>query len=128
MPNHPNPHVKPDAHTHLPVVQNHLHRHNLDEANYNYSLSVDQQLDGPMGARTRYRQTIDKYPNFCDTDQVLFKLANTYLIEEETDQEGLYFQQIVSDFPSSDFVAKSIVQLGIIGATVPEPKPERKEI
>jgi outer membrane assembly lipoprotein YfiO len=128
MANYPNSFLRPDAQTRLSEVQNNLGIHNLDVANYYYALSVDQKKGGLKGAQSRYREIIDKYPNFCDTDQVLFKLANTYLIEEETDQAARYFQQIVSDYPNSDFVAKAKEQLGVIGATVPEPKPERKDV
>ena len=128
MQNYPNSFLRNDAQTRLNEVQNNLGMHNMDVANYYYSLSVDQKKGGLKGAQSRYREIIDKYPNFCDSDQVLFKLANTYLIEEETDQAARYFQQIVSDFPNGDYAAKAKEQLGIIGATVPEPKPERKEI
>jgi outer membrane assembly lipoprotein YfiO len=128
MANYPNSFLKPDAQTRLSEVQNNLGMHSMDVANYYYSLSVQQKKGGLKGAQSRYREVIDKYPNFCATDQVLFKLANTYLIEEETDQAARYFQQIVSDFPNSEFVEKAKEQLGIIGATVPEAKPERKEI
>ncbi len=61
-------------------------------------------------------------------DEVLFKLANTYLIEEETDQAARYFQKIVSDYPNSDYVAKSKEQLELIGATIPPPNPDRMSV
>jgi outer membrane assembly lipoprotein YfiO len=128
MANYPNSFLRPEAQTRLSEVQNNLGMHNLDVANYYYSLSVNQKKGGLKGAQSRYREVIDKYPNFCNTDEVLFKLANTYLIEEETDQAARYFQQIVSDYPNSDYVEKAKEQLGIIGATVPEVKPERKEV
>ena len=46
---------------------------------------------------------------------------------EETDQAARYFQQIVRDYPNSEYVEKSKEQLGLIGATVPEPNPERRK-
>ena len=128
MQNYPNSFLRPDAQQRLNEVQNNLGMHNLDVANYYYTLSIDQKKGGLKGAQSRYREVIDKYPNFCNTDEVYFKLANTYLIEEETDQAARYFQQIVSDYPNSEYVDKAKEQLGIIGATVPEPKPERKEV
>ena len=54
-----------------------------------------------------------------------FKLRN---VEEETDQAARYFQRIVSDFPNSEWVDKSKEQLGIIGATVPQPNPDRIKV
>ena len=61
-------------------------------------------------------------------DEVLYKLAVTYLLEEETDQAARYFQRIVSDYPNSEYVDKSKEQLGLIGATIPPPNPERANV
>jgi hypothetical protein len=61
-------------------------------------------------------------------DEALYRLAVTYLVEEETDQAAKYFQQLVRDFPNSDYFEKSKEQLQIIGATVPEPNPEKMKV
>ena len=61
-------------------------------------------------------------------DEALYKLAVTYLIEEETDQAARYFQQIIRDYPNSDYVDESKKQLELIGATIPEPNPERMKV
>ncbi len=55
-------------------------------------------------------------------------MRTTYLLEEETDQAARYFQQIVRDFPNSEWVAKSKEQLQVIGAEIPEPNPERTKV
>ncbi len=125
---YPNSILKADVEKRLAQVQDNLGLHNLSIANFYYIQSVDQKKGGLKGAQSRYREIVDKYPNFAFQDEVLFKLANTYLIEEETDQAARYFQRIVRDFPNSDYVAKSIEQLKLIGATVPEPSPERKNV
>src|SRR5205085_4249515 len=70
----------------------------------------------------------DKYPDFSFADEVLFKLAITYLVEEETDQAARYFQQIVREFPNSQYVNKATEQLKLLGVTVPEPNPERMKV
>ncbi|HEV7699598.1 MAG TPA: outer membrane protein assembly factor BamD [Pyrinomonadaceae bacterium] len=119
---YPNSFLKPDAELRLKEVQNNLGQHNLGVANYYYTLSVNQKKGGLKGAQSRYREIIDKYPNFCGSDEVLFKLANTYLVEEETDQAARYFQKLVSDYPNSDYSQKSREQLELIGASVPEVK------
>jgi outer membrane protein assembly factor BamD len=128
MAQYPNSFLKPAAQERLRQVQDNLGLHNLGIANYYYTLSVAQKKGGLKGAQSRYREIIDKYPNFCFQDEVLFKLANTYLIEEETDQAARYFQRIVSDYPNSDYVAKSTEQLKLIGATVPSPNPDRMNV
>ncbi len=124
----PDSFLKGEAETRLKQVQDNLGLHNLLIANYYYNLSVDQKKGGLKGSQSRYREIIDKYPNFGFMDEVLFKLANTYLVEEETDQAARYFQTIVSDYPNSDYVDKAKTQLELIGATIPEPNPDRMKV
>lgn len=120
--------LRKEADQRLLQVQDNLGLHNLLIANYYYTQSVDQKKGGLKGAQSRYREILDKYPNFSFQDEALFKLANTYLVEEETDQAARYFQRIVRDFPNSDYVAKSKEQLELIGASIPEPNPERMKV
>ncbi len=117
--------IKGDAAQRLREVQDNLGMHNLLIANYYYTLSVDQKKGGLKGSQSRFREIIDKYPNFNHMDEVLYKLAVTYLIEEETDQAARYFQRVVSEYPNSDYVARSKEQLQLIGASIPDPDPAR---
>lgn len=126
--NYPNSPLRPLVDLRLTEVQDNLGLHNLIIANYYYKMSVDQRKGGLKGAQSRYREVIDKYPNFSYMDEVLYKLAVTYLVEEETDQAARYFQQIVRDYPNSEWVEKSKEQLNLIGATIPEPNPERMKV
>lgn len=125
---YPNSILKTDAEQRLKQVQDNLGLHNLYIANYYYKLSIDQKKGGLKGAQSRYREILDKYPNFGFMDEALFKLAVTYLEEEETDEAARYFQRIVRDYPNSDYIEKSKEQLQLIGASVPEANPERKNI
>jgi len=120
--------LRGEAEQRLNQVQDNLGLHNLLIANYYYTQSVDQKKGGLKGAQSRYRELLDKYPNFSFQDEALYKLANTYLVEEETDQAARYFQRIVRDFPNSEWVEKSKEQLELIGASVPEPNPERMKV
>jgi outer membrane protein assembly factor BamD len=120
--------LKKDAEERLSQVQDNLGLHHLYIANYYYNLSVDQQKGGLKGAQSRYREILDKYPNFCFMDEALYRLAVTYQLEEETDQAARYFQKIVSDYPNSAYLDKAKEQLGLIGATVPAVNPERTNI
>ncbi len=122
------PVLRKEAEERLGEVQDNLGLHNLYVANYYYKLSVDQKKGGLKGAQSRYREILDKYPNFSFMDEALFKLAVTYQVEEETDQAAKYFGQIVRDYPNSDYVEKSKEQLQLIGATVPAPNPERTKV
>ena len=125
---YPNSILRPAAETRLNEFQDNLGLHNLLIANYYYTLSVDQKKGGLKGSQSRYREIVDKYPNFKFMDEVLFKMAVTYQIEEETDQAARYFQQIVSDYPNSEYVSKAKEQLELIGATIPAANPERAAI
>jgi outer membrane protein assembly factor BamD len=120
--------LKPLVDQRLEEVQDNLGLHNLYIANYYYKQSVDYKKGGLKGAQSRYREILQKYPNFSFMDEALYKLAITYMIEEETDQAARYFQQIVSDYPNSDYVEKSIEQLNLLGAKIPEPKPDRLKV
>jgi outer membrane protein assembly factor BamD len=126
--NYPSSPLRPLVDMRLKEVQDNLGLHNLYIGNYYYTLSVDQKKGGLKGAQSRYREILEKYPSFSFMDEALYKLAVTYLLEEETDQAARYFQQIVSDYPNSGYVEKSKEQLGIIGAKIPEPKADRNTV
>lgn len=125
---YPNSILKKDAEERLKQVQDNLGLHNLYIANYYYTQSVSLKKGGLKGAQSRYREILDKYPNFGFMDEALYKLAVTYLEEEETDQAARYFQQIVSDYPNSDYIEKSKEQLQLIGASIPATNSERANI
>lgn len=124
----PDSYLAGEAKERLRQVQDNLGLHNLLIANHYYKLSVDQKKGGLKGAQSRYREIIEKYENFSYMDEVLYKLAVTYLIEEETDQAARYFQRIVADHPNSEYVDKSKEQLELIGATVPAANPDRMKV
>lgn len=128
MQQYPNSILRPEAEKRLNEVQDNLGLHNLLIANYYYTQSVGQGKGGLKGAQSRYREILDKYPNFSFQDEALFKLANTYLVEEETDQAARYFQRIIREYPNSEWVEKSKEQLQLIGAEVPAADPERAKV
>ena len=128
MQQYPNSILKAEAQKRLDEVQNNLGLHNLYIANYYYTQSVGQGKSGLKGAQSRYMEILEKYPNFGYMDEALYKLAVTYMTEEETDQAARYFQKIISDYPNSEYVEKAKEQLNLIGASIPEPNPERKSV
>ncbi len=125
---YPNSLLRQEAVSRLKEVQDNLGLHNLIIANYYYKQSVDYKKGGLKGAQSRYNEILEKYPDFSFMDEALYKLAVTYLIEEETDQAARFFQKIVSDYPNSEWVKKSKEQLELIGASIPEPNPERMNV
>ncbi len=125
---YPNSILKNDAQKRLAEVQDNLGLHNLLIANFYYTLAVDQKKAGLKGAQSRFREIIDKYPDFKFMDEVLFRLGVTYQLEEETDQAARYFQRLMADYPNSEYSKKSKEQLELIGASVPSPNPGREKV
>jgi outer membrane protein assembly factor BamD len=120
--------LKEDAQLRLDEVRDNLGMHDLIVGNYYYQKSVKFEKGGLKGAQRRFRDILENYPNFSFMDEVLYKLAVTYQIEEETDQSAKYFQQIVSDYPNSEYVKDAKKQLELMGAKIPEPKSERMKV
>ncbi len=119
--------LRSESEKRLNEVQDNLGLHTLNIANYYYKLSVDQKKSGLKGAQSRLREILEKYPNFTYLDEALFKLAVTYQIEEETDESAKLFQRLVRDYPYSDYLEKAKEQLQLMGASIPETNPNRKE-
>lgn len=112
----------------LVEVQDNLGLHNLWIANFYYRRAIDQKKAGLKGAQSRYREILDKYPNFSFMDEVLFKIAVTYQTEEETDEAAKYFSRLVRDFPNSDYLEKAKEQLNLIGVKIPESDKSRMNV
>ncbi len=125
---YPNSSLRPLVEERLGEVQDNLGLHNLYVGNFYYKLSVKQEKGGLKGAQSRYLEILEKYPNFSFMDEALYKLAVTYLLEEETDQAARYFQDIVRDYPNSDHAKEAKEQLELIGAKIPEPNPEKLKV
>ena len=102
--------------------------HNLQIGNFYYKVKYETKKGGLKGAQSRYKEIVEKYPNFSYMDEVLFRLATTYQQEEEPDEAAKYYQQIIRDHPNSEFGEKARDQLSIIGALIPEPDPSRKSV
>jgi outer membrane protein assembly factor BamD len=114
---------------HLRETQENLAMHNLGVARFYYEARYNKgRGTGLKGAQSRLKEIIDKYPNFSLRDEVLFRLGTTYQLEEEPDEAAKYYQDLVRNFPNSDYLEKAREQLSIIGAAIPEPDPARKNV
>lgn len=120
--------LRPEVEARLREVQENLAMHNLQVGNFYLEARYRPGKGGLKGAQSRYKEIVEKYPNFSYMDEVLFKLANTYREEEEPDEAAKYYQQLLRDFPNSDFSEKAREQLAVIGAPVPEADPARKNV
>jgi tetratricopeptide (TPR) repeat protein len=127
MQQYPNSPLRSEFQRRLEEVQENLATHDLGVGNFYYNRYKNRN-GGLKGAQSRYREIVQKYPYFSRLDEVLFKLADTYIQEEEPDEAVKYLQRIVRDYPNCDFAQQAKEQLNVIGGAVPEPNPERKSV
>lgn len=121
----PQTNLRPEVEQRLREVQDNLALHNLQIANFYFDRYTQGKASNPKGAQSRLREIVEKYPNFSRMDEVLYKLAVTYVQEEEPDEAAKFFQQLVRNYPNSEYVEKAREQLEAIGAAVPAPDPTR---
>jgi outer membrane protein assembly factor BamD len=120
--------LRPYVQERLNEVQENLAMHNLQIGNFYYKVKYETKKGGLKGAQSRFKEIVEKYPNFSYMDEVLFRLATTYQQEEEPDEAAKYYQQLLREHPNSEFGDKARDQLNIIGAPIPEPDPARKNV
>lgn len=125
---YPQTSLRPIVEDHLREAQESLAMHGYQIGNFYLEARYKGHKGGLKGAQSRFKEVIDKYPNFSLRDEVLFKLGYTYQQEEEPDEAAKYYQDMLRNFPNSDYAEKAKEQLSIIGAPIPEPDPARKNI
>ncbi len=112
----------------LRETQEILAMHSYGIGNFYLDARYKGHKGGLKGAQSRYKEVIDKYPNFSLRDGVLFRLAFTYQQEEEPDEAARYYQDLLRNFPNSDYAEKAKEQLSIIGIEIPAADPSRKNV
>ena len=125
---YPQTKLRPEVMERLREVQDNLAMHNLQIARFYYESRYRVKKGGLKGSQDRLKEIVEKYPSFCLLDEVLFRLATTFQEEEEPDEAAKYYQQLVRDYPNSEFVEKAKEQLNVIGAAIPEPDPIKKNL
>jgi outer membrane protein assembly factor BamD len=125
---YPQTNLRPIVEGHLRDAQENLALHGYQIGNFYLDARYKGHKGGLKGAQSRYKEVLEKYPNFSLRDAVLFKVAFTYQQEEEPDEAAKYYQELLRNFPNSDFAEKAKEQLSIIGAPVPDPDPARKNV
>jgi outer membrane protein assembly factor BamD len=123
----PNTALRPDAQIRLREVQENLGMHTFQVGNFYMARYERGVAPNPKGAQSRYREVVEKFPEFSRRDRALYLLANTYLLEEEPDEAAKYFQEIVRNFPNSELAEKAAEQLEAIGAPKPDADPKAKD-
>jgi outer membrane protein assembly factor BamD (BamD/ComL family) len=124
---YPQTKLRPEVELRLRQVQDNLADHNYSIAIF-YRDRYNGKKGGLRGSQDRLKEILEKYPNYCRMDEVLYNYAWTYMQEEEPDQAAKYYQQLVRDFPNSPMVDKAKDQLNVIGAAIPDPDPIKKNL
>src|SRR5262249_45108457 len=83
---------------------------------------------GLRGMQDRLKEIVEKYQTYCRMDEVLYNYAWTYQEAEEPDEAAKFYQQLVRDYPNSQYVDKAKDQLNVIGAAIPDPDPIKKNL
>lgn len=119
-----NSELRPEVELRLREVQENLAMHDLQTGNFyrdRYYRGVSTNL---KGAQSRYLDIANKYPHFSHMAEVLYRLGETYVVEEEPDEAAKYYQRLVRNHPNCEFTEKAREQLAAIGASIPEPDPK----
>jgi outer membrane protein assembly factor BamD len=125
---YPQSNLRPVVEGHLADTQENLAMHNLGVARFYYDARYKGHKGGLKGAQSRLKEILEKYPNFSLTDEVLFRLGTTFQQEEEPDEAAKHYQNLVRNYPNSEYLEKAKEQLSIIGAAVPDADPARKNV
>lgn len=125
---YPQTNLRPIVEDRLREAQESLAMHSYQVGNFYLEPRYKRGKGGLKGAQSRFKEVVDKYPNFSLRDEVLFKLAYTYQQEEEPDEAAKYYQDMLRNFPNSNYADQAKEQLSIIGVPVPEPDPARRNM
>src|SRR3989442_7285937 len=79
---YPRSELRPIVETDLRQVQDNLAQHNMNIAEFYYTTRYQHKKGGLKGAQDRLKEIVEKYPNFCLLDEVLFRFASTFQEEE----------------------------------------------
>ena len=120
--------LRPEVETRMREVQDNLAMHNLQIARFYLDARYRNHKGGLKGGQDRLKEILEKYPNFCQKDEVLFRYANTFLEEEEPDEAAKLYQQLVRDYPNSEYIKQAKEQLNVIGAQIPEADPIKSSL
>ena len=116
--------LRPEFEQRLREAQENLAMHDYGIGNFYLDRFNRGLASNPKGAQSRYQEIVDKYKNFSLMADVLYKLAATYVQEEEPDEAAKYFAQLIRTHPNSEYAEKAKQQLEAIGAEVPQPAPD----
>lgn len=99
-------------------MQEELAKSNLELALFYLQKFHEGRSISLKGASSRLVTIVEKYPNFSQMDQALFRLGEVSILLGDLDEAASYYNRIINGLPTSQYVAESMMQLNQIMQTV----------
>lgn len=72
-----------------------------------------------LGAKSRFRDIVDKYPNYSLMDDAYYRLAQALVKTQNPDEAAIYYGKIASGYPFSKHFDEAKDQLKNLGKPIP---------
>jgi len=79
-----------------------------------------EERNNILGARGRYKEILDNYPDFSQMPEVLSRIASILDKVKNTDEEAIYLGKIVSEYPFSKQSDGAKAKLSALGKPLPK--------
>ena len=74
-----------------------------------------------IAAQERFRNIIDRYPTYAQTEKVYFYLGRTLLLNDNEVEARIYLGKLISDFPDGNYVEQAQEALNDVNASLGSP-------
>ncbi len=111
--NYPDSELAPTAQEALKEVQDILARHDQDIGDFYFGRAAYNAAEG------RYKEVLDKYPDYGRMDETLFKLAESLEQTGRVTEASVYYEQIAREYPYSKYFKDSKEKLILLERDVP---------
>jgi tetratricopeptide (TPR) repeat protein len=109
----PNAELMPYLQEQLEILEEEKAEINFIVGDYYLKQAIKFQNRGLNGAKFRFLEIVEKYPNYSKMDEVLFLLGETYLLEKDFKKAREYFEKVSDEFPESTFARQSNTKASI---------------
>jgi len=72
-----------------------------------------------LGAKSRFRDIVDKYPNYSAMDDAYYRLAEALMKTQNPDEAAIYYGRIASGYPFSKHFDEAKDRLKSLGKPIP---------
>jgi outer membrane protein assembly factor BamD len=105
----------------LGVAQQYLNEVQENLALGNYGIGQFYNDRGNLaGARLRYKEIVDQYPNFSRMDETYYQLAQVLEKSNNPDEAAIYYGRLATGYPFSRYFEDSKTKLAALGKPVPQ--------